>query len=286
MGLSVLRGFPRPLPPGRPGDPGLFGPGTVAWRVNGEGVLLLGGPRALLMQIAHPSVAAGVADHSGFPAEPYRRLWRTMDAMLRVSFGDSEQSRQAAEQVTGVHRRVTGERARDGVAYRAMDPVLLLWVYATLVDTALVVYRRFFRALSPQDEERYHEEMKRLATAMHVPPEILPAGLGEFRTYVAETVDRLEVTEDARRLAPPILRPPLPIPLRPLGALQELVTLGILPPRLRAAYALSWTPARERALAASAGAVRAMVPLLPEALRRWPHARSAQRRASEAAPGP
>src|SRR6266567_5879967 len=88
VGLSVLRGFPKPLPPGRPGDPGLFGPGTVAWRVNGEGVLLLGGPRALLMQIAHPSLAAGVAEFSGFPAEPYTRLWRTMDAMLRISFGD------------------------------------------------------------------------------------------------------------------------------------------------------------------------------------------------------
>src|SRR5439155_1658928 len=96
---------------------------AVAGRVNGEGVLLLGGPRALLMQIAHPSVAAGVADHSDFPAEPYRRLWRTMDAMLRVSFGESEQSREAAEQVTEVHRRVAGRR-RDGVAYRAMEPDL------------------------------------------------------------------------------------------------------------------------------------------------------------------
>ena len=279
MGLSVLRGFPKPLPPGRPGDPGLFGPDSVAWRVNGEGVLLLGGPGALLMQIAHPSVAAGVADHSDFPAEPYERLWRTMDAMLRVSFGDSEQSRDAAEQVTGVHRRVAGRR-RDGERYRALDPDLLLWVHATLVDSALVVYRRFFRPLSLDREERYYAEMKRLATAMHVPPECLLEGLGEFRNYVAQTVDRLEVREDARRLAPPILRPPLPLPLRPVGALQELVTVGILPPRLRAAYGLAWTPARERVLAASAGAVRTVAPLLPAALRRWPQARAALRRAN------
>jgi len=280
---NVLRGFPKPLPPGRPGDPGLFGPGTVAWRVNGEGVLLLGGPRALLMQIAHPSVAAGVTDHSDFPAEPFARLWRTMDAMLWVSFGDSEQSRAAAEQVTGVHGRVGGRRS-DGVAYRAMDPDLLLWVHATLVDTALDVYRRFFRPLPDVDEERYYGEMKRQARAMHVPPDALPKGLDAFRAYVRETMDRLEVSEEASRLAPPILRPPLPVPLRPVGAIQELITIGILPARLREGYGLAWNRARDRALAASSAAARAMVPRLPEVLRRWPHARAALRRANAAAP--
>jgi uncharacterized protein (DUF2236 family) len=283
VALSFLRGFPKPLSPGRPGDPGLFGPGTVAWRVNGEGVLLLGGPRALLMQIAHPSVAAGVADHSGFPAEPYERLWRTMDAMLRVSFGDSAQSRDAADRVTGVHRGVAGRR-EDGVSYRAMDPDLLLWVHATLVDTALAVYRRFFRPLPPADEERYYREMQRLALAMHVPREILPAGLEAFRTYVEDTLERLEVGDQARRLAPPILRPPLPLPLRPAGAFQELVTVGILPPRLRHGYRLAWSPARQRALDASSTAIRSIVPLLPGMLRRWPHARAALLRAGSPAP--
>jgi len=257
----------------------------VAWRVNGEGVLLLGGPRALLMQIAHPSVAAGVADHSDFPAHAYERLWRTMDAMLRVSFGDSGQSREAAEQVTEVHRRVAGRR-RDGVAYRAMEPDLLLWVHSTLVDTALVVYRRFFRPLPSGGEERYYAEMKRQATAMHVPPDLLPGTLDGFRDYVAQTVERLAVSDDARRLAPSILRPPLPLPLRPVGALQELVTVGILPPSLRQAYGLRWTASRQRALAASAGAIRAVVPVLPAALRRWPHARAAHRRASATGPVP
>src|SRR6266540_2303101 len=103
---SLLRGFPRRLPPGRPGDPGLYGPGSVTWRVNGEGVLMLGGPRALLMQIAHPSVAAGVARFSDFPADAFARLWRTLDAMLAVSFGDSEQATRAVEGVTAVHRRI------------------------------------------------------------------------------------------------------------------------------------------------------------------------------------
>ncbi len=275
--LDVFRGFPRPLPPGRPGDPGLFGPGSVAWRVNGEGVLLLGGPRALLMQIAHPSVAAGVADHSGFPAEPYTRLWRTMDAMLRVSFGDSRQSREAADRVSAVHERVTGRRG-DGRPYRALDPDLLLWVHATLVDTGLVTYRRFFRALPPEDEERYVREMSRLAVAMHVPADALPENLAAFRAYVDETVERLRVGDRARRLAPSILRPPLPLALRPAGAIQELVTVGLLPPHLRRQYGLRWTPTRERALAASSAAARAVVPLLPPVLRRWPHARAAERR--------
>src|SRR5436309_11738206 len=133
---SIFRGFPSSPDPGRPGDPGLFGPDSVAWRVNGETAMLLGGPRALLMQIAHPAVAAGVAEHSDFPHEPYRRLWRTIDSMLTISFGDAVQSRQAAERVTALHTRVKGP------TYDALDPELLMWVHATLVDSALVVHER------------------------------------------------------------------------------------------------------------------------------------------------
>src|SRR5213076_666668 len=103
---------------------------------NGEAALILAGPRALLMQIAHPLVAAGVAQHSGFPAGAYRRLARTMQAMLAISFGDSEQARRAAERVTSLHRTVSG-RSAAGRGYSALDPELLAWVWATLVDSAL-----------------------------------------------------------------------------------------------------------------------------------------------------
>src|SRR5438552_2760959 len=185
---SILRGFPRRPEPGRSGDPGLFEPGSVAWRVNGETAMLVGGGRALLMQLARPEVAAAVAEHSDFPSEPYERLWRTLDSMLTLTFGDAEQSAKAAERVNSVHRRVVGD------TYSAMDPELLLWVHATLVDSALVVHDRFVGGLSPSQCERYYQDMKRQAVALDVPRAVLPGTLGDFHRYVRRQVERLEVT--------------------------------------------------------------------------------------------
>jgi uncharacterized protein (DUF2236 family) len=239
---------------------------------------MLGGPRALLMQIAHPSVAAGVAAYSDFPADPFARLWRTLDAMLAISFGDSEQCRHAAARVAEVHRGVRG-RTADGKPYSATDPELLLWVHATLVDSGLVVYRRFFGPLSPPEAEGYHREMQRLALLMGVPEDILPPDLAAFTRYVDRTVGGLEVSEEARELAPWIVRPPVPVGLRPVAMFQELVTVGLLSQALRMAYGLAWSAGRERLLRGSEAAMRTVVPHLPALIRRWPHARAAERRA-------
>ena len=158
--------------PGRGGDPGLFPPGTVARRVNAETALLLGGGRALLLQLAHPIVAAGVADHSDFRRDAFVRLANTLDLTLTVSFGDEQQRRAAVARVTDTHRRVTGKR--DHRPYRALDPELLLWVHATLVDSALVTHERFVGSIGPAARHRYHEEMKRQAVAFGVPKDRVP----------------------------------------------------------------------------------------------------------------
>jgi uncharacterized protein (DUF2236 family) len=277
---EVFIGFPRAPEAGREGDPGLFPVGSIARTINAETILLLGGGRALLMQIAHPLVAAGVADHSGFPGRPFARLWRTLDTTLRVSFGDADQSRDAAARVTGVHRRVRGERG--GTPYRAMDPDLLLWVHATLVDTALVTYERFVRPLGEPARQAYYREMSRQALAFGVPPEALPADLATFLDYVSSTVQRLEVTDEARALAADILRPPAPRSLAPVASAMRLITIGTLPEPLRARYGTDWSPGRERLLDAVAAVSRGAVPLLPSALRRWPHARAAAARIARA----
>jgi uncharacterized protein (DUF2236 family) len=256
----------------------MFPPESVAGRINAETALLLGGGRALLMQIAHPSVAAGVVDHSGFPGDPYSRLWRTLDTTLTVSFGDAAQSRAAAARVGAMHRRVRGDR--NGGRYDAMDPNLLLWVHATLVDSALETYERFVRPLRPQVRERYYHEMKSQALAFGVPAETLPAGLAEFRSYVAATIESLDVGDEAIRLSAEILSPPAPLSLAPASALLRLITVGLLPERLRSAFGLRWGPGRERLLEASAACIRALVPLLPAAARSWPHARAAAARAA------
>ncbi len=126
---------------------GLFGADAAIRKVNGEAVLLVGGGRALLMQLAHPLVARGVAEHSGFQANPFARLQRTLAAVYAIVFGTEEEARQAVDTVRAVHDRVRGP------GYEANDPRLLLWVHATLVDTALRVYSRFIGALSQREAE-------------------------------------------------------------------------------------------------------------------------------------
>jgi uncharacterized protein (DUF2236 family) len=269
---------------GSPGDPGLFPPGSVARRVNAQTVLLLGGGRALLLQLAHPLVAAGVADHSDFLRDPVGRLVNTLDLTLTVAFGDEAQRAAATARVRETHRRVTGERA--GVPYRALDPELLLWVHATLVDSAIVTYERFVGRIGPTARVRYHEEMDRQAVAFGVPERALPPSDRAFRRYVEETIRSLDVGAEARRLGHAVLHPPAPAVLRPLAPALRLVTTGLLPDRIRHGYRLAWNRGRARRFELVASAIRGALPVLPDVARRWPHARDADRRLRRAASMP
>jgi uncharacterized protein (DUF2236 family) len=271
----VRRWLPGPGP-GKAGDPGLFPPGAAARYVNAQTAILLGGGRALLLQLAHPEVAAGVADHSDFARDAFGRLANTLDLTLTVSFGDEHQRRFAAARVADTHRQVSGTRADR--PYRALDPELLLWVHATLVDSALVTFDRFVAAIGPAARARYHEEMKRQAIVFGVPEDRMPGSFEDFRRYVDGMVASLEVTGDARDLSRGVLHPPSPVPLRPLVGLSRFVTVGLLPDRIRAEYGLGWDTRRERILAALAAGIRAGIPVLPDSWRRWPHARDADRR--------
>lgn len=272
---EVIREFPRPER-GREGDPGLFGPGSLAWRINAETVLLFGGGRALLMQIAHPLVAAGVADYSDFTSEPFDRLWRTIDTALTVIFGDSEQWRAAVRRVGGIHAHVRGER--EGTSYSALDPELLLWVHATLVDSSLVAYERFVHPLRPNVRERHYLEMRRMGTAFGVPDDLHPPTYAEFRAYMDRTIAQLEIGEEGRRVARAVLSQPAPLVVFPVGLLFGLASVSLLPPRIRSDLGLRWNPKTERAADVMAATVRRTVPLLPDRVRRWPHAREAERR--------
>ena len=269
---EILRGFPRAPSHGRPGDSGLFEPASVAWKVNGEVAMLAGGGRSLLLQIAHPSVAAAVAEHSDFPADPYARLWRTLETMLDVTFGDAERSSAAAGRVNALHRTITG------ASYSATDPELLLWVHATLVDSALLVYERLVGPLRTEEREAYHTEMREQAGLFGVPEELLPKDLGSFRRYVEDTIGHLEITGEARELAADIVSPPVPLALVPAARTFEVLTIGLLPERIREGYGFEWGPVQRASFTAARATIRSVVPLLPAVLRRWPHAREAERR--------
>jgi uncharacterized protein (DUF2236 family) len=266
-----------------PLDRPLGDPGGVAWRVNREAVTMLGGGRALLMQVAHPLVAAGVAAHSRFQREPLARLFRTLELMLTIAFADGREALAAVATIQHVHRRVRGRLAEDvgpfprGTPYDAADPELMLWVHATLVDSALVAYETFVGPLSSRARGAYYAESTRTARLFGIPDALVPPTLGDFRRYVRATLksDALTIGADGRALAAAILRPPLPVGLHHLFRAGNLVTIGLLPPTLRRRYGLGWSAVQQLALDALASGVRATLPFLPAIVRHVPQARTA-----------
>jgi uncharacterized protein (DUF2236 family) len=256
------------------------GSGSLTWRINGEAALLLGGGRALILQVAHPGVAAGVAEFSDYRRDPWRRLYRTLDTTLRIVFGDPATSAAASARLRRVHERINGTDDR-GVPYRALDPELLRWVHATLIDTSLTIYERYVKRLTPREVDLYYEEMKDLAEAYAIPRDAMPPDYAAFRRYWDGMLESgLRVTETTRDVTDAVLEPDLSPLAWPAVELFRLVTVGLLPPDLRTALGLSWGPGRERALAGSQLAARRLVPLLPALLHRFPMARAGILRAA------
>lgn len=258
---------------------GMFGPDSVTWRINREAVLLAGGGRALLLQTAHPLVAAGVEQHSDYAGDPWGRLYRTLDLTTKITFGDAETSERASRILRGVHRRVNGTAA-DGTAYDARDPDLTLWVWATLVETSLLVFQRYVRPLRHADVERYYAEQQRFAVACGVPEGHWPDTYADFVAYCETTVaDDLHPTADSQAIARSVLRAQVPTVVKPVvRQTLNLVTVGLLPPVLRDRYGLEWGPKREALLNASTASIRRLLPLLPSVAREFPAAHSAKRR--------
>ncbi|MDQ3646359.1 MAG: DUF2236 domain-containing protein [Actinomycetota bacterium] len=258
----------------------LFGPASMSWRINRESILILGGRGALLMQLAHPSVAQGVSDHSSFPADAVARLRRTLALMRAITFGDVATAERVVGGISRVHDRVRGERA-DGVPYFARDPRLLLWVFATLVDSSARVYHWYVHPLSEEERERYYQESKAVARLFGVPDELIPRTLGELEDWVAQLVTSGEVvvTPPALRLAAGVLRP-LPFIPRRLGTASAVVTAMLLPEPIRVGYGLSLGPARRALFQVSRRASRSIVPRLPDAVRSF----GVPRRVSEMTP--
>lgn len=264
---------------------GLFGPGSVSWRVDRELVVLAGGSCALLMQAAHPSVAAGVVQHSTYATDPFGRLLRTLESSFAVVFGDRSEAEAALRRVNAIHAVVRGRRA-DGAAYSALDPEALLWVHATLVDTALRVYGRFVAPLRPEDEQRYHEESARVGMALGIPEARMPATLVELRDWLRGMIasGEVRVTPDARRIARTVLYPSR-FPPRLAWDAAHLVSLSTLPPELRRQYGIPWNPRRERGMERLAAVSRSLLPFLPSIARVAAQARAADRRVAQAGIG-
>ena len=277
------------------GDPGLFGPGSEAWRLDREAMLLLGaGPRALLLQIAHPSVAAGVAEHSNFREDPWRRLDGTLRSFLTIIYGSTSAARAEIRRLNELHRGIVGP------GYSARDPELSLWVHATLIESTLAAYDAWLEPLSRARRAQLYEETKPLARAFGITDGLLPADLDAFDAYYAGMLGPdgpVHPTPVARELARSILRPPLgplaklaPAPVGPsVRPLLELVpvqayawtlwpSVGLLPARVREEYGLAWGPLHEAVSGWLVAGWQAWRPLIPTGWRWMPQARAADRR--------
>ncbi|WP_225755327.1 oxygenase MpaB family protein [Actinotalea sp. Marseille-Q4924] len=283
----VRRFLPPPPAAGTPADPGLFGPGSAAWRVGRERALLLAGPAALLLQVAHPLVGAGVAAHSDFTDDPLRRLRGTLDAVLTVTFGDVQQAHDAARQVGRRHVPVRGVLASGtgsfpaGTGYAAQDGALAQWVWATLAWSALRATDAVVRAVPSSERDDYVADMRRFGRLFGVPPDA-PDDAASLEAYVQDQLDRtLVVGETARALSRRILRPEPPLLPRPLRPVPTLLAAALLPEDLRDAYGLPWRRRERLAWAALRRALRAAAPVLPRGAREWPHARVARERVGQ-----
>jgi uncharacterized protein (DUF2236 family) len=245
---------------------GYFAPESVIRRLgNSPLVPLLGGGTAVLLQVAHPLVAAGVAEHSDYRNDLWRRLARTLHALYLVSFGSRAEAELAAASVRAVHARVRGTTRvalgpfPPGTAYSAEDPELQLWVHATLVEASLSAWQRFERPLTAEEREQYYTEMAVVARLFGVPAETIPPSLGDFRAYVEAQLasPAITVTPPAAAIADVILKAPLPAPLRLFAPAHRLATTAQLPPRLRAEYGLTCGRTRRLLLPAAAWSVKA-----------------------------
>lgn len=251
----------------------------------GEQIVGLAGPRALLMQAAHPLAFAGFFAHTGALDQPYERLQRTTKVLDLVAFGPRDEAQRATRRVRAVHRRVRGELSKAvgrfpaGTPYAGDDPALLLWILAALVDSAAVVYERYIATLTAGEKDALWDDYRLLGRQFGLREAEMPADWGAFSRYMRAMVegDVLFVNEQARDLAVEIvMRPPVPLHMRPLRELTNQITIGLLPPRLRRQYGFSWDPVREVAARGGAEyAKRLVLPLLPERLRLVPSARRA-----------
>jgi uncharacterized protein (DUF2236 family) len=269
------------------GSSPLIDPAGVYWRVNRESFLLLGGGAALLLQLAHPLVAAGVADHSGFREEPVRRLYRTIRTMQEIVYEDRHTALAAARQVKRVHAGVRGvlsegtARFPAGTPYRASDPHLLMWVHATLVSTALNTYETFLPPLTAAERDTFYEESKMVGRVLGLADEDLPRDYEHFTHYFQGMLDggELAVTPGVRALAENVIHPPISWFPRIAGDALSVVTAALLPAPVRAIYDLRWGYKRQLAWRLVRRSLRQTLPFIPNVVRAGRHARRGERRA-------
>ena len=257
---------------------------SVLHRINGERLVVLGWGRAILMQLAHPLVAAGVAGHSAFRGsvtEGAARLYHTVSAMLALTFGDDARREAAIQRIRSTHRTVNGVLTADagpfpaGTRYSAEDPALLLWVHATLLESNAEIYQRTVAPLTAAELDALCEESAPLVPELGGDARTVPTTWAALRRYI-EDVERsgvLFVTPAAREIGRAVLAPRAVFWRAPMGRLHTLIGAGLLPPALRQAYGFPWDERRQARFERAIRLIRAARRVMPPQAARWRDAR-------------
>jgi uncharacterized protein (DUF2236 family) len=253
----------------------LTGPDSVAWRCTSDVRLYAAMLYPLLLQVAHPTVGAGVSDYSDFERRPWDRLMSTIDYVSLLVYGGRE-AVPAGRRLREIHKDFRGTRA-DGERYHALEPTAYAWVHATLIETYVTGHATFGRPMRSEEIERFYSEYRGLGRLIGVRERDLPPTWPGFREYFARMVSEELVRTQAVdtvlgtiRRAPP---PPLPIPdifwraaRLPAGQVLWLGGVGLMPRRLRGHLGIRWTPLDEAQFRALGRVSRGLTPILPRRL--------------------
>ncbi|HTQ68820.1 MAG TPA: oxygenase MpaB family protein [Solirubrobacteraceae bacterium] len=262
------------MPPPEEWESLVPGSATITWRRAGDVRVLLAAGYALLLQVSHPTVGAGVTEHSRFRTDPWGRLLRTLDYSCTMVYAGAGRAAEMGARLREFHKQIRGVRP-DGVPYHALEPQAYAWVHATLAAGILRAHERFAFRLTDTDREHLWSEWRTLGRLLGIRPRDLPPTWPGFRVYfegtVEETLQRTEAVEEVlEALADPLppdvplaLRPLWPLVARQLGHVVGLATAGLLPPILRERFGIPWGHARELELQAISRALRLATPLMP-----------------------
>ena len=267
-------------------DAGYFGPDSVSWQVHREVTVLFGGARAMLLHAAHPLVIAGANQTSMYERNPWRRLQRTLVLQYAITFGTKREAEAAATRINEIHERIHGVDDVTGRPYDALDPELLLWVHACLVQSALRFERLTVGRLDAHGRQRFHEEQMLAAELVRLPRDRIPPTVEALDAYIADVVasGELVVTDAARSVAELFLDPPREAAWRPVLNGVARLAFGTLPDRVRAGYGFVSGPMARAGMAATFPVLRLARPLLPARFRyiapyqEWRHAARGERR--------
>jgi len=264
------------------------GPGTIVYDRASDARAFLSSGYALILQVSHPTVGAGVTEHSDYKSDPWGRLFRTLDFVNVTLYGGPEAAAEMCRRVREMHKKIKGVKP-DGTRYHALEPEAYAWVHATLGEAIISANRNFGRPLEDGELEEFWGQWRGLGRLLGVRERDLPEDLEGFRSYLSEMFGKLEPTQAARDVfddlespTPPPVAAPLRLAARAAGVpashVLSLATIGQLTPGVRERLGLPWSKGKQLQFRAISRAARAATPLMPQALRqmgpnylRWRH---------------